>query len=118
MRSIRRNAGLVGSVAGVINGLFGAGGGMVLVPMLNRFTDLDENEIFPASIAIILPMCFITLFISSFRAPIPWNTSLPYLFGSIIGGIISGFIGPKIPVLWLHRVLGILILYGGWRYLC
>ena len=107
-----------GTVSGMINGLFGAGGGMVLVPMLSRFTDLSDEEIFPASISIILPMCLITLSVSATQRPLPWQDALPYLIGSALGGILSGMLGKKIPTIWLHRILGALILWGGWRYLC
>ena len=113
-----RNMALAGTLAGCVNGLFGAGGGMILIPLLNKLTDLDEMEIFPASISIILPMCVISLWISAWNQPIPWGTALPYLIGSALGGTVAGVIGKKVPVVWLHRMLGLLILYGGWRYLC
>ena len=107
---------LAGAAAGIINGLFGAGGGMILVPLLTRMTDLDENEIFPASISIILPLCIVTLAIQAGTA-LPWRASLPYLLGSALGGIAAGIWGKHIPTKWLHRILGILILWGGVRYL-
>lgn len=109
---------LAGAAAGAVNGLFGAGGGMVLVPMLGFLSELDEQDIFPASISIILPMCVVSLSILSLSAPLPWAVALPYLIGSAAGGVIAGLIGKKIPTKWLHRALGVLILYGGWRYLC
>lgn len=106
-----------GLCAGAVNGLFGAGGGMILVPMLTAFTDLNEDEIFPASISIILPLCIVSLTFTFFRSGIPWGESVPYLTGSIAGGILSGLLGKRIPTLWLHRILGVLILIGGIRYL-
>ncbi len=36
-----------GAGAGAANGLFGAGGGMVLVPALHKFTDVEEENLFP-----------------------------------------------------------------------
>ena len=48
-----------GAAAGAVNGLFGAGGGMVLVPLLSLLVRLSEEEIFPASIAIIAPICVV-----------------------------------------------------------
>ena len=107
---------LAGSAAGIINGLFGAGGGMILVPLLNKAALLEQKEIFPSSICIILPLCILTLLIQS-GGIFPWKTAFPYLIGSAIGGILAGILGKKIPVLWLHRVLGLLILWGGLRYL-
>ena len=108
---------LAGMAAGMINGLLGAGGGMVLVPLLTLLTDLDDNMIFPSSISIIAPMCLISLTISAAAGNVPWRDSLPYLLGSGAGGAAAGLWGRKIPILWLHRALGALILWGGARYL-
>ena len=90
---------------------------MVLVPLLTLLTPLEDSAVFPVSISIILPVCLISLSISSLNTPIPWSEALPYLPGSALGGILAGFLGRKIPVKWLHRSLGILILWGGFRYL-
>ena len=106
----------IGFIAGCVNGLLGAGGGMVLVPLLGKKTGLTEQERFPASVAIIAPICVVSLLVSNH-----WNLSFrqffPYLSGSMIGGIAAGIWGRKIPVIWLHRILGLLILWGGIRYL-
>ena len=109
---------LAGSAAGVVNGIFGAGGGMILIPLLTLLTDMDENELFPSSISIMLPMCLVSLSISSLYQPLPWQQALPYLIGSAAGGIVAGIWGKYIPTVWLHRILGALILWGGIRYLC
>ena len=91
---------------------------MILVPMLTLLTDLNDREVFPASISIILPMCILSLSISAMEQPLPLTTALPYLIGSALGGILAGLLGNRIPTVWLHRGLGILILWGGYRYLC
>ena len=106
-----------GALAGAVNGLFGAGGGMVLVPALSLNEELTEREVFPASVSIILPICIVSLAMSS-RDGLPIREALPYLLGSIGGGILAGLTGNKIKVTWLHRGLGVLILWGGIRYLC
>lgn len=108
---------IAGLSAGAVNGLFGAGGGMVLVPLLTAITDLKETEIFPASISIILPISLVSLSVNA-ETGLPWADALPYLIGGGIGGILAGIFGRRIPVKWLHRFLGALILWGGVRYLC
>ncbi len=109
---------LAGAAAGAINGLLGAGGGMVLVPLLQRTGEFEEQEVFPASVAIILPLCLVSLGIGSMHRAIPFGEALPYLLGSIPGGVLAGLWGKKIPVKWLHRALGLIILWGGVRNLC
>lgn len=107
-----------GLCAGCVNGLFGAGGGMVLVPLLTLLSKLDDDEIFPASVSIILPISLVSLSITWTAGAPDWAQALPYLFGSLAGGAAAGIWGRKLPTLWLHRILGVLILWGGVRYLC
>lgn len=111
-------AALSGLAAGAVAGLFGAGGGMVLVPLLTLLTRMEEQAIFPCSVSIILPICAVTLVATMLLGSVDWATALPYLLGSAMGGFCAGKWGGKIPVKWLHRGLGILILWGGIRYLC
>ena len=107
---------IAGGAAGVVNGLFGAGGGMVLVPAMGKRTGLKDEERFPSSIAIIAPICVVSLLFSS-----GWELSFgqvfPYLVGSAFGGVAAGLWGKYITTIWLHRALGLVILWGGIRYL-
>lgn len=109
---------LVGACAGAVNGLFGAGGGMVLVPLLSAFLKLDDRMVFPASVSIILPICIVSLIFNFQPGILTLQDILPYLIGSAVGGIAAGFFARKIPTVWLHKCLGLLILWGGVRYLC
>ena len=109
---------LSGICAGAVNGLLGAGGGMVLVPLLTLLTPMEDGDVFPSSITIILPICLVPLTVTAITGTVDWRQALPYLFGSGAGGFLAGKWGQKIPVKWLHRGLGILILWGGYRYLC
>lgn len=105
---------LAAAAAGCVTGIFGAGGGMVLVPCLTAWGGLEPEEVFPASLCVMLPICLVCLW---FSAPLPWDSALPYLLGGAIGGVLAGWLGRWIPTVWLHRILGIFILWGGIRYL-
>ena len=109
---------IAGFCAGAVNGLLGAGGGMVLVPLLTLLTPLEDNQVFSTSIAIILPLCIVSIIVTAITGSLFWQSALPYLIGSTAGGIIAGLWGQRIPAKWLHRILGILIIWGGIRYLC
>ena len=111
-------AGLAGLGAGTLNGLFGAGGGMLLVPLMSALTKTDKDTLFPSSIMILLPICIVSLLFTAGWDSFSFQQALPYLIGSSAGGICAGIWGKHIPTLWLRRGLGILILWGGIRYLC
>ena len=108
---------LAGAAAGTVNGLFGTGGGMILIPLLTHLTPLEGQDLFHNSVAVILPVSLVTLGITATHTPLPWSQALLWMAGSGIGGIAAGLLGKKIPVKWLHRVLGLFILYGGIRLL-
>lgn len=109
---------LAGLCAGAVTGLFGGGGGMILVPALGLFTDMEEEALFPASVCVILPVCLVCLLLRSRVGPLPWQEAFPWLLGSAGGGILAGTLGKRIPTVWLHRLLGAFVLWGGIRYLC
>lgn len=108
---------VAGAAAGAVNGLFGAGGGMILVPILSRHSDFSESEVFSSSVLIILPICLVSLGIGS-GWQLPWDQAWPFLVGGIPGGILAALVGRRIPLVWLHRFLGVMICYGGIKYLC
>lgn len=107
---------LAAVAAGAVNGLLGAGGGMILVPALSVSGELEENEIFPASVSMILPACLVSLVAAGIPS-LPWRDAAPYLAGSAIGGIAAGLTAKKIPTKYLHKILGAFILFAGVRYL-
>ena len=91
---------------------------MLLVPLLTMMAKLPDEKVFPTSVSIILPVCIVSLFLTPQTSTFSWRLAIPYLLGSAVGGVFAGIFGKKIPTLWMHRLLGILILWGGIRHLC
>ncbi len=104
---------VAGVCAGVLNGLFGAGGGLVLVPLLAGWCGLEQKRAFATSVAIILPLSMVSYALFCLQGGNVWKEALPYLLGGIAGGLLSTKLFENISALWLHRLFGILILYGG-----
>lgn len=103
---------IAGGLAGLLNGLFGAGGGLILVPLLIRWLKAEEKHAFATSIAVILPLSIVSFVIFCIQGGNVWKEALPYLLGGAVGGVISIRLFRNISAVWLHRLFGILILYG------
>ena len=88
---------------------------MVLVPALHKFTDVEEENLFPTSVAVVFPLCLVSLTVYGLHGDLPWQTAWPYLVGSGLGWVVAGMFGRRVPTGLLHRILGILILWGGIR---
>ena len=106
---------LSGAAAGLANGFFGGGGGSVLVPLLTRVCGLDQRRAFATSVAVILPLCALSVAVYLMRGGLDLMAALPYLAGGTVGGWLGGrwFQGMKLP--WLKRLFGALLIYGGAR---
>ena len=104
---------IAGGLAGACNGLFGAGGGLILVPLLIGWAGMEEKKAFATSVAIILPLSITSYILFCLRGGNVWGDALPYLLGGFVGGAVSTKLFSRIPTLWLHRLFGALILYGG-----
>lgn len=107
---------LAGLAAGSVTGMLGAGGGMLLIPLLGMLTCLPEKSLFPVSLSIMVPICVVSLMAGT-GTVISIAEILPYLLGSAVGGLAAGLWGGGIPAQWLHRGLGLVIAWGGVRLL-
>ena len=106
---------MAGGLAGVANGLFGGGGGSVLVPLLTRYCGLNQRRAFATSVAVILPLCALSVGIYLFRGGLDVMAALPYLIGGTAGGWAGGKWFKGVKILWLKRAFGLLLIYGGVR---
>lgn len=80
---------LIGLTAGVISGLFAAGGGMIVVPALIHIFKIEDAKARATSVFAILPMV-ITSGIFYYKSNyIDWNLGIKCAIGGIIGGIIG-----------------------------
>lgn len=106
---------LAGAAAGLANGFFGGGGGSVLVPLLTKMCGLSQRQAFATSVAVILPLCVLSAGIYLFRGGLDLMAALPYLIGGAAGGWLGGRWFRGIKVVWLKRLFGALLIYGGAR---
>ena len=106
---------IAGALAGAANGFFGGGGGSVFVPLLTGYCKLDQRRAFATSVAVILPLCALSAGVYFFRGGLDLMAALPYLIGGAAGGWAGGKWFMGMNMLWLKRVFGLLLIYGGVR---
>ena len=99
---------------GVINGLLGAGGGMLAVPLLNAFK-LETKQSHATSIAIILPLSILSAFLYVRDQTVKISDALPYIPFGIAGAVVGAMLLKKLPDLWIRRIFGTFIIYSAIR---
>ena len=100
---------IIGAVGGILNGLFGAGGGSVIVPAMEKFLNIDEKKSHATAIGVILVYSIISSIFyiqhGFFDPNIWWQVTL----GGVIGGLIGAKALGKISKKLLKIVFGIVI---------
>ena len=94
----------------MINGLFGAGGGLLCVFALKNFTKLEDKQSHATVLAIILPLTLISIVIYSFNGNIDFITSLPYIIGGIAGAPAGAWLLSKLPTGIIKKIFAVIII--------
>ena len=80
---------LAGALAGLLSGLLGVGGGFVMVPALNRYTDLAMQSVVATSLAVIALVSTTGVVASAMAGQVAWPVALPFCAGAF-GGMLGG----------------------------
>ena len=100
-----------GFLAGIINGLLGAGGGILTVTSLKKI-GLNPKKAHATSVCAILPMCFISAFIYLQSHSISIAHTLPYVPSGIIGSVLGAFILSKISQNLLRKIFSVFVIWA------
>ena len=116
MKNKKFSTALLGVAIGFINGLLGAGGGMLAVPLLKKY-GFSQRAAQQNAIAIILPITAVSAGIYFFKDYVNLNDSYSYLPTGFLGAIIATLLMKKISNKWLKRIFAFFMLYAGVRLL-
>lgn len=108
---------IIGISSGIISGLFGAGGGLILVPIFVHLLKLDEREARATTIFCILPMVISSGLIYSRNDLIDWNLAIKCAMGGIIGSVIGTRLLRNLSNKVLKSIFIIFLIYVSVRYL-
>lgn len=107
---------LSGFVIGFVNGLLGAGGGMLAVPIL-KSQGFSQKQAHTNAIAIILPITLLSTTLYLLKGYVHFSEAFIYMPTGIIGALIGTYILHKISPTLLKKAFGGFMIYAGIRLL-
>ena len=106
-----------GLISGAINGLLGAGGGILITYFLafvTRDEDIDQNSIFANALITMLPISAVSFGVYLARGYVKLDTGLLYLVApAVIGGLMGSFLLKKLKFKFIKLGFCALVIYSG-----
>jgi len=106
-------AALIGLVSGVTSGLFGVGGGIVMVPAMILLLKLDAKTAVATSLLVIIPTALAGSILNHSFGRIEWRTAAALIPLAIIGALAGTHFKESVDSEILKRVFGALIMLVG-----
>jgi uncharacterized protein len=88
----------IGIVAGVLSGLFGVGGGVIVVPALMAFLHMDQRSASASSLVAIAPAAVVGAITYAVQGEVHWLAALTLAIGSVVGAPIGSRLLRAIPL--------------------
>ncbi len=108
---------ILGTFVGVASGLFGIGGGIVLVPLLVLLFGFEQHIAQGTSLIALVPPVGLLAFINYAHAnEVNWKVGLLIMPGVFLGGLLGSRLAQKLSPRRMRRVFaGFLFLLGAWQ---
>ncbi len=109
---------ILGVLAGMLSGMFGIGGGVIIVPALSVLLGFALETAIGTSLGVLIwPVSFFAV-LAYYRAGL-LNIGVAALIaiGLVGGGVVGAQIALNLPGETLQRIYGIFLIYVGWRFI-
>ena len=105
---------LLGALIGVINGFFGAGGGLVCVPLMIKM-GMERKIAHANAVAVIFPITLISAVSYILQGRVEIAESIIFLPAGLVGSLCGTFIMKKISPEFIRKIFGGFMIWAGWR---
>jgi len=107
----------VACICGIASGMFGIGGGVLLVPLLGLLFAFTQHRAQGTSLlALVLPTGALALMSYAKGGFVSWKTGLLLIPGVFLGGVMGGSLAKRINPKRMREVFAaILFLLGAWQ---
>ncbi len=107
----------LGVVAGVVGGLFGVGGGIIIVPGLMLWSEMDQHSAHGTSVATIVVTASAAMIPFAIDGEVRWDLVGWILSGALAGAYLGARLIVVIPRVWLARAFFALLITTSIRFL-
>src|SRR6202008_1853844 len=118
-KSVGRAAGIfvVACVCGIASGMFGIGGGVLLVPLLVFLYGFIQHRAQGTSLVALIALTGVLALIAYAKGGfVSWKAGLLLIPGVFLGGIVGGRLAEKLQPQRMRQVFtGILFVLGAWQ---
>ena len=104
---------ITGAIIGFVNGFLGAGGGMILVPLLTFLFKMDSKTAHATAVFIMMPICFISGVTYLIKGVVDCSVLLPVGVGTVVGGLVGGLLLKNIANKWLNYIFYLVMIGSG-----
>ena len=102
---------LIGSVAGLLSGVFGIGGGVVIMPALIYFAGFDQHRATGTSLAILLPPIGLGAALEYYRhGAVDIRAALIVAVGVFVAAGLSAMVANRLPGSYLRLAFGLFVI--------
>lgn len=106
---------LIGIITGFINGIFGSGGGTLLVPILNNILKVEVHKSHATALAIIVFLSSASSVVYLSKGTYDINLTFKVACGSIIGAIVGAKLLSKVTGKFLRISFGSIMIIAALR---
>ena len=108
----------IGSIAGLLSGLFGIGGGIVIVPMLALFLKFPTSKAVGTSLAaMLLPVGIMAVIRYAKAGEVDFKVSTAIGVAIFVMAGIGAAVGLNVGSVWVNRGFGVLLVLVGLKFL-
>ena len=107
----------VGVLAGLSSGLFGVGGGIIMVPLFVYLLNLDQKRAHATSLAAVVPIALIGAWGYSTHGNVDLAAVIYILLGSIVGAMYGARMLHRISLPLIQILFAVVLLLSGLRLL-
>ncbi len=115
---------LLGGAAGLLNGLLGAGGGILLVYTMRLWAyrrlspDSEprlaaQRDVYATALSVMLPVSVFSAIYYARAGALDLVAFSPLLLPSVVGGVLGAYLLDKLRVDWLKRLFALIVLISG-----